>query len=168
MTTAHNKTMQMQIQTSNTISYLQGLLIILIIIYPVGGTQSAVDNWSLFEDFLDKNNLNSGIFCPCGWNGTSYEETPRIIDKMKRLNKRISFVYPPKQRGTSLHSHGIFADAGCLNLDEYLKFADDYKLFRVQYKWLLAVEEGQLENVLSRFEDFDINVSSDINLAVGG
>lgn len=144
-----------------------------IIHYPVGGTQSAaVDNWNLFEDFLNKNNLNSGTFCPCSWNGSSqsyYEEATWIIDRMKRSNKKISFTYPPKRRGRNLlHSHAIFVDAGCLNLDEYLKLADDYELFRMQYKWLLAVDEGQFENVLSTFEDFDINVSSEIHLAVGG
>lgn len=165
--------MAMQIQKPATISYFQGLLIILIILYNVGGLKAnseSEDNWSLFEDFLDANHLNSGIFCPCGLNRTKtsfYGMVPWIIDKMKTMNKRISFVYPPKQRGTYLHNHGIFLVGSCEHLNEYLKLADHFKLFGIQHKWLISVDEGQLEDVLSGVETLDINISSDIIVAVG-
>lgn len=165
--------MAMQIRKPTTISYFQGLLIILIILHNVGGLKAqsdAVDNWSLFEDFLDANHLKSGIFCPCELNRTtssSYGVSPWIIDKMKRLNKRISFVYPPKQLDKYRHSHGIFLVADCENSNEYLRLADSYKLFGIQHKWLISVENGRLDDVLSEFETLDINVSSDVNFAVG-
>lgn len=165
--------LKLRIQTMNACRmYLQGLLIMLIIHNPyikVSAETSLDDNWSIFEDFLVANHLGSGIICPCGLNRTSsYDQViPEIIAKMKRLDKRISFVYPPINRGRSLHSHGVFMDTECGQLDKYLKLAVGLNLFGVQYKWLFPVGSEQFKEIISRFEVLDINVNSDINFAVG-
>lgn len=123
--------------------------------------------WNLFKDFLDKTKLSSGIFCSCGFlTRLNFHE---FENERKNFWKRISFQFPPKQLGITKYSYGIYLNAKCPETFNYLKYGVENSLFTVRQKWMILVEDEEfLKDTLNYFEILDINLDSDISIAIPG
>lgn len=157
-----------------------------------------INNYDLFQDFLEANQLKYGILATCGLSETGDgdgdrdnainsggEEEKSSIESLKKLcrrngNKRISFSHLFENLNQlvsedSSSATGIYLNLNCQQSENILQLASSNKLFNSTQKWLVVWErkrEQELNNgeseVMKILENLDINLNSNFNIAVEG
>lgn len=164
------------------------ILVILIILYQhtillgshgVNSSMNMLNNYNLFLDFLDSNQLNYGILATCGIH-IDHGVDSKIIElskRMKNVNTRISFSFSLENLNQLVlkdsFSTGIYLNLKCEKSENILKMASINKLFNSTQKWLIVWEYDNRrikkeQEVMKVFENFNINLNSYVNIAFEG
>lgn len=164
------------------------ILVILIILYQhtillgnhgVNGAMNMLSNYNLFLDFLESNQLNYGILATCGLRIDDGVET-KIIEnakKAKTVNRRISFSISLENLNQFIlkdsYATGIYLNLKCEKSEDILKMASTNKLFNSTQKWLIIWENNNRrikkeQEVMEILGNFDINLNSNVNIALEG
>lgn len=158
------------------------ILVILIILYQhtillrhhgVNARMTMLSNYNLFQDFLEANKLNYGIFTTCGIgnDGGVESQVSKLIENLKNVSTRISFSENFNQ--LEFYASGIYLNLKCEMSKNILKLASTNKLFNSTQKWLLVSERGngnhkEEQEVMEILENLDINLNSNVNIALEG
>lgn len=168
--------------TEHCLMTTRRILVILIILYqhtilPVNGRMDILDNYNLFQDFLEAKKLNFGIFTTCGHTNDIVES--KIIANLKKTNSprrisfSVSFANLHKLVSKDSLGSGIYLNLKCKDSENILKLASTNKLFNIKFKWLIVRDpnngsiKGEQE-IMEILENLDINLDSNVNVALEG